>query len=215
MSAIEWWRSWHGAPTDPKFLVVADRAGVSPSLACSLAWTLFDHASQQRPRGSIAGFDLEGFAAFHRSPLADCVRAFEAMKALGRPIHDGATLPAWPVRQPEKTDTTAAARQARLRARKKLEATALNVLNECDVTPSHAVTSRVTPSHADREEQERKRKLFSDVAVASAVTPLTIESVISGSTVQRAPERGTHTGLEGEQERPAKGWVGRLVGALR
>ena len=37
-----WFRSWHGAPTDPKWLGIAKRAGVAPGFAVAIAWALMD-----------------------------------------------------------------------------------------------------------------------------------------------------------------------------
>jgi len=29
---MDWFRSWHGAPNDPKWLVIARKAGVAPGM---------------------------------------------------------------------------------------------------------------------------------------------------------------------------------------
>lgn len=63
----EWFRSWHGAPTDPKWLGIAKRSGVAPGIAVAVAWALMDRASQAADRGSIDGYDAEGL---RESPIA-------------------------------------------------------------------------------------------------------------------------------------------------
>lgn len=60
----QWFRSWHGAPTDPKWLGIARKAGVAPGIVAALVWALLDRASQATERGSIAGYDADGLAYF-------------------------------------------------------------------------------------------------------------------------------------------------------
>lgn len=60
----QWFRSWHGAPTDPKWLGIARKAGVAPGIVSALVWALLDRASQASERGSIAGYDADGLACF-------------------------------------------------------------------------------------------------------------------------------------------------------
>lgn len=59
---MDWFRSWHGAPTDNKWLLIAKRAGVTPMMVSAVFWALLDYASQQEERGSVAGFDAETYA---------------------------------------------------------------------------------------------------------------------------------------------------------
>ena len=59
-----WFRSWHGAPTDSKWLVIGRKAGVAPGVVAAVVWALFDHASQTEDRGSVIGFDVETYSAF-------------------------------------------------------------------------------------------------------------------------------------------------------
>lgn len=72
---MDWFRSWHGAPTDLKWPVVADKAreilgGVTHgdalfvTFVTGVTWALLDHASQGSPRGSIQGFSVTAFAKY-------------------------------------------------------------------------------------------------------------------------------------------------------
>ena len=61
---MDWFRSHHGAPTDPKWLLIAKRANVRPIHVIGTWWALLDYASQHSDRGSIDGFDTETFALF-------------------------------------------------------------------------------------------------------------------------------------------------------
>ena len=65
MANEQWWRSWHGAPTDPKWLVVAEQAHVNPGMVAAVAWALLDHASQQADRGNVSEFDVETISTFY------------------------------------------------------------------------------------------------------------------------------------------------------
>lgn len=56
---MDWYRVFHGLPYDARLAVTAHRAGLSRAEALALYITLFDHASQARPRGSLARFDTE------------------------------------------------------------------------------------------------------------------------------------------------------------
>lgn len=60
----DWFRSWHGAPTDPKWLGIARKAGVAPGMVVAVAWALMDRASQAEDRGDIDGYDPDGLACF-------------------------------------------------------------------------------------------------------------------------------------------------------
>ena len=77
----DWFRSWHGAPTDPKWILIASKAQaslashcvtnghivtakVTPGMVSGLAWAMFDHASQHTERGTVSDFDAETYAAF-------------------------------------------------------------------------------------------------------------------------------------------------------
>ncbi|HPS48947.1 MAG TPA: hypothetical protein PKX37_10760 [Flexilinea sp.] len=59
-----WWRSWHGAPMDHKWAVIAARSGVKAGIVSAIAWELLDYASQNEDRGSIDGFDIEEYSIY-------------------------------------------------------------------------------------------------------------------------------------------------------
>ena len=114
----DWFRSWHGAPTDPKWVLIARKAGTTPAVASAIAWALFDHASQATPRGSVAGFDCEVYAAW--GGLDDeVVRLALAAMADRNMIIDG-MLSNWTKRQPSREDGSAE-RAKEWRERKKDE----------------------------------------------------------------------------------------------
>lgn len=128
---IEWWRSWHGAPLDPKWGVIARVAGVPRIHVVGLAWALLDVASKAPTRGDVSGADPEELAvALDIDP--DQVRAvLAAMRApnpsTGKPrfVGDDGRITEWERYQPPRDvpqgaapkDPTAADRKRRQRDR--------------------------------------------------------------------------------------------------
>lgn len=111
----DWFRSWHGAPTDNKWLLIAKRAGVKPIHVSGTFWALLDYASQHSDRGSIVGFDIETFALFAGMEEDHVSRIVTQLCDKGV-IVDG-HIANWGKRQPKREDDTAAERQQRRRAK--------------------------------------------------------------------------------------------------
>jgi hypothetical protein len=101
---FDWFRSWHGAPTDLKWLVIAKHANTTPGVVSAIVWALLDHASQVEERGDVSGFNCETYAAFSGFE-EDTVRAvFSAMQAK-HIIVDG-RIAQWEKRQPKREDSS-------------------------------------------------------------------------------------------------------------
>lgn len=115
----DWFRSWHGAPTDPKWLGIARRAGVAPGIAVAVAWALMDRASQSADRGSIGGYDAEGLAYFYGCEPENVEAIVAAMVDKGMIVNERFT--SWEKRQPMREDDSAK-RVREHRERKKREA---------------------------------------------------------------------------------------------
>jgi hypothetical protein len=111
---MDWFRSHHGAPTDPKWLIVARRAGVPAVSVAAVFWALLDYASQHEDRGSVAGFDVETVAAFYGIGEAEVGAILGALAEKGL-IRDG-RIASWSKRQPKREDPGAAERKRRQRA---------------------------------------------------------------------------------------------------
>lgn len=139
----KWFRSWHGAPTDPKWLVVARKAQVAPGVVSAVFWALMDYASQNTDRGSVEGFDVETYAAFTGWEESEIIAVLAAMTNKGIITPDN-RLAAWDKRQPKKEDPTATERQQRKRERDR-EVTRDNPVTNAPVTQDNAP---VTPRHA-------------------------------------------------------------------
>lgn len=101
----QWFRSWHGAPTDTKWRTIARRSGVPVGYVTAIVWVLLDRASQAEERGSIAGYDAEEIAdALGFEP--------EQVEAVIRAMHDKEVLQAnafagWSKHQPAREDGSA------------------------------------------------------------------------------------------------------------
>lgn len=172
---MDWFRSWHGAPTDPKWLVIARRAQVAPGMVSAIAWALLDCASQSAERGSVAGFDVETYAAFTGWDESQIVAILDAMSIKGIITPDN-RLAAWEKRQPKREDPTATERQQRHRAAPRDS----NASDE-NVTQCHAVSRGVTQCNDasrnvttdQRREDQIREDLFSFAAQTDAqATPV-------------------------------------------
>lgn len=108
---IEWWRSWHGAPTDPKWGVIARVAGAPRTVVVALAWTLLDAASKAPARGDVSGADPEELAvALDVSPdqvaaIMDAMRAANPTSGKPRFIGADGCITEWERYQPKREDS--------------------------------------------------------------------------------------------------------------
>lgn len=109
----DWFRSWHGAPTDNKWLLIAKKAGVKPIHVSGTWWALLDHASQHTERGTVDDFDLETFALFAGLDEEFVSRIVTTLTEKGL-IVDG-RIAQWGKRQPKREDETAGDRKRRQR----------------------------------------------------------------------------------------------------
>jgi hypothetical protein len=98
----QWFRSWHGAPTDPKWLGIARKAGVAPGIVAAVVWALLDRASQASERGSIAGYDADGLACFMGCETEQIEQIIALMHEKG--ILSGDAFTGWEKHQPKRED---------------------------------------------------------------------------------------------------------------
>jgi hypothetical protein len=101
---MDWFRSYHGAPTDPKWIVIANKAQSKPGVVAAVWWYLMDIASQASVRGSVAGFDAEVCCAAYGFPEEEIRRVVDALreKRLITPDH---LLSTWTKRNPPDYST--------------------------------------------------------------------------------------------------------------
>ena len=144
-----WFRSWHGAPTDPKWLLIGKKAGVAPGIVSAIFWALIDHASQSEDRGAIHDFDCETYAAFTGFDEKDISSVIAAMTDKGM-INNG-RLVSWDKRQPKKEDDSGG-RVTAFRERQRNEM-------KRPVTPGNAPERT---EQIEQKEQSRPREAFLD-----------------------------------------------------
>ena len=137
---MDWFRSHHGAPSDPKLAVVAKHAKTSRGNAVALWWLLLDFASQNKPRGSVEGLDVETAAFTLEIDEGVCTALLEAFTAKGMILDDAITT--WHKRQPKKEDDSTE------RVRRKRNKDKLTQGNG-DVTPGN--DSATTERERDRK----------------------------------------------------------------
>ena len=107
---MDWFRSYHGAPYDPKWRVIAKQLGCHAGEVAVTFWALLDAASQSRERGVThcdaadrhrrieeisAGFDME----------FDVVQSIYSALEDRQVVKDG-KISAWEKRQPKREDSS-------------------------------------------------------------------------------------------------------------
>jgi hypothetical protein len=174
---MDWFRSWHNAPTDPKWLLIARRANVPPGMVSAVFWSLLDYASQEKDRGSVAGFDHETYAGWAGWEESDVLAILDAMRSKGVITSDD-RLVSWEKRQVKREDETGADRQAKHRDNKRNASNAVDTIPD-DVTQSNAASRNVTldkiREDSDEIRQDDKREVSAPTAPPSkpprTVTP--------------------------------------------
>lgn len=190
--AFEWFRSWHGAPTDSKFLLIAKRAQVAPGMVSAVYWALLDYASQNEPRGSVEGFDTETYAEWAGWEEREVIAIIAALTNKGALV-DGKIV-AWEKRQPKREDDS---RERVNRWRDKQRATAKgqpgitqddalvtrdvtqdNALPAQDVTQCNAIVTQCNAPEEIREDKKREEKNPESAQTPSAIAdPVATPSV--------------------------------------
>ena len=145
-NGIDWFRWHHGSVTDPKFQLVARKAGASvPDVLAVWAYIL-ESASASATRGSFGTIDTEALDCLFDFPCTE-TRTADILVALEgrRMIADGAIVE-WDKRQTkrEREDNTAAERK-----RLQRERDAISRQSEPCHTTSHHFTPREEKSRED------------------------------------------------------------------
>ncbi len=144
MSAYPWFRWYSGSVTDPKFQLVAKRAGASLPAVLAVWAYLLEEASQAEERGCFGKVDPESLDVLFGFPDGDTLAARIMSEFESRGMTHEGCFTAWDKRQPkrEREDKTAAERKSAQRARQQ------------KVTPCHASPDQVTPCHASPDQKK-------------------------------------------------------------
>lgn len=157
-----WFRSWHGAPTDNKWLVIAAKAKVKPGIVSAVAWALFDYASQAEDRGSVKEFDTETYAVFSGFSENEVQAVVAAMCTKGI-IGEDWRLAAWDKRQPKREDDSA----ERVRRHRKNQRDGVTTEQKYDVTQCNAEKRNVTHGNNTEPDTDTEKKTTTSVVVVS------------------------------------------------
>lgn len=153
---MNWYRAYHGMPFDPKFRVIAKKAGCSISDVLGVWLILLDRASQAEDRGSVAGYDVETIAValdVTDETVCNVTSAFQ-----GRLIDEDDRIIGWEKRQPkrEREADSSTERVRKYRENKKKEAERDGVTE--DETPCNAMKRQETPRGEERRGEENKKE---------------------------------------------------------
>ena len=116
-----WFRLYSDFCIHPKWRAIAIQTGVPVAEVIAVAASILCKANIGRPRGSLAEFSVFECAAALDMDAEHVARVYAALEDRGWIDQDYVVT--WDERQPDKEDPTAAERQRRLRARKRLEHT--------------------------------------------------------------------------------------------
>lgn len=154
---IDWFRWHHGSVTDPKFQLVARKAGTRLGDVIAVWAFVLEKASADMERGTIGLLDMETIDFLLGAEEGTAARILDAMTARG--LITGNRIARWEERQPKREreeDPTAAERKRRQR---EIEAAVRHGTPEettsGDVTPSHAKSRQKKPRGEESREEEK------------------------------------------------------------
>lgn len=157
---INWWRSWHGAPMDHKWSVIAAKTGVKAGIVSAIVWELLDYASQNKERGSIENFDVETYAVysgFSEDEIISVIQAITEKKI----IVDG-KFAKWGERQRKDEEEIERVRKYRNEKKKEIEN---NYPGKDEIdTDDYELLRNVTKNYIDTDKDKDKEKELKDNA---------------------------------------------------
>jgi len=186
-NGIDWFRWHHGSVTDPKFQLIAKKAGVRLGDVLVVWAFVLENASAQADRGSIGQIDFETLDFLIGGQDGDAARILDAMTQRG--LIEGSRIARWDSRQPKREreeGNTSTSRVRAFRAMKRHE------------TPGNASESQETP----REEKRREEKSIEEAnASLSGPEGLTCpHQEILKLYAKRLPQCGQHRTWDGARQ---------------
>lgn len=148
---MDWFRYYHGAPYDPKLTMIAKNIGVKRCEMTAFWDCILDRASQNSPRGSIAGIDLD-IISFSQDISKDTLqKMLDALIEKG--VIGGDFVCSWEKRQPKREDHST----DRVRVYRKNNSLKYND-SHANETHGNAVKRSETPEREREEREEKERK---------------------------------------------------------
>jgi hypothetical protein len=159
-NGIDWFRWHHGSVNDPKFGLVAKKAGTRVGDVITVWALVLEQASANNERGQFNDIDCEATDFLLGADDGTTASILDAMRRSRGLIDDG-RVTRWDERQPkrERVDTTAAERKRAQRERDFAQSGGMDV-----VTPGHDMSRHVTP-----REEERREELTSKASTPDGV----------------------------------------------
>lgn len=165
MAGMNWFRWHHGSVNDPKFQLVAKKAGCSVAVVIGVWATLLEAASMHANRGCHGDLDFEALDCSLGLDDGQSQQIYTLMTNRGLIDADAQRIAAWEKRQPAREDETANDRKRRQREREHdLQMQNVTEPESHDVTQCHAESRDVTQLSRDvtleeiREEKIREDK---------------------------------------------------------
>ena len=100
---MNWFRVYHGMPSDPKWPIISRRSGQPIGDVVSVWVALLDHASQAEDRGDVSSFDCEAYDALYGYEDGTTQAVYEALES--KNMIESGHLRSWDKRQPLREDT--------------------------------------------------------------------------------------------------------------
>lgn len=187
---MQWFRWHHGTVADPKFRTLARKAGQPVHVVLAVWAAVLEYASDNDPRGSIAGMEVED--------IASCLDLDEeivsaVLNAMQSKVLDGETLSGWDRRQPKREDSSA----ERVRAHRKRQEQQGNE-PELDVTQCNA---------PDKNRTDKIRTDFKTTHTPGASAPISEDWELSDEDRQAAKLAGVDPDAESRKFRDY--WLGK------
>lgn len=164
----DWFRAWHGAPTDPKWRTIARRANSRPGDVFAVVSCLWDRASQARDRGSVAGYDCEIIADGLGYEPDEVERIISAL--IDKEVIIDGRIAAWEKYQPKREDNQSTERSRRFRDKNHETETTESQRDETQCNAMQRAATLDTETEEKREE-EKKEEQKTSRAVAAATRP--------------------------------------------
>ena len=155
-NGIDWFRWHHGSVTDPKFQLIAKKAGASlPDVLAVWAYIL-EAASASDVRGEYTDIDVEALDCLFAFPDG---RTADILAAMQGRVLAGNVVTRWNERQPkrEREITPSVAKTGAQRMAEHRERKAASQQPSSQVTPSDATLRQVTP-RVEKSREEKKRE---------------------------------------------------------
>lgn len=168
---IDWFRWHHGSVTDPKFGLIAKKAGARLGDVLAVWAFVLESASSNEQRGTVGQIDSEALEYLLDLEPGAAFRILDAMSQRGL-LGSGGVVVSWEKRQPKREDETAADRKRRQREREHQLQIASRAAQQqsSDVTgeESRDVTQCHYREEKSREEERREEGTHTGDAGATA-----------------------------------------------